>query len=338
MVSPARIYSVENFRFEWIYTAALYILYFGLLLESVRFMRAWSTLHGILQMLERHRLCEAFSRLPNELAPAYLWRWGGGPSFLVFAHFFNRLKCLSDKQLYRFDRTYAEHFKQLQADAKKIGGLISAARCVDVKTLDTINEHISQVLDDLVAAMSHEWGSAHSAQTHQGEAILAAAAGASASGGAMLVQPHAVHHAKSASELLSETQPIAEEMIALRFVELIAQVSHQLKNNLKFIGGGLILAVISLNSYPFEPHRSLTSILTIYFFAVSLAFLLVFMQMSRNKIISYLNETTPGKLDGNVFQLLSLGGLPFITVIRRSFPPSAASSSPGSNPRWRRIR
>ena len=134
IISPARIYSVENFRFEWLYAAALYVLYFGLLLESIRFLRAWGALHGILQMLERHRLCEAFS-VANELAPAYLWRWGGGgPSFLVFAHFFNRLKSLSDKQLFRFDRTYAEHFEQLQADAKKIGGLISASRCMIHKT------------------------------------------------------------------------------------------------------------------------------------------------------------------------------------------------------------
>lgn len=326
IVNPSRIYSVENFRFEWIYTTALYTLCFGLLLESVRFLRAWRALHGILQLLERHRLCEAFSRLPNELAPAYLWRWGGGgPSFLVFAHFFNRLKCLSDKQLYRFDRTYDKHFQQLQADARKVGGLISASLMIDAKTLDAVNEHISQVLDDLVAAMSQEWGSACEPKAHQGEsviAVVAAAAVGAGSGGAVVVgQSHpAHHHTKTASELLSETQPIAEEMIALRFVELIAQVNHQLKNNLKFIAGGLILAVISLNSYPFEPHRSLTSILTIYFFAVSLAFLLVFMQMSRNKIISYLNETTPGKLDSNVFQMLSLGGLPFITVISSQFP------------------
>jgi hypothetical protein len=109
-------------------------------------------------------------------------------------------------------------------------------------------------------------------------------------------------------------------MIALRFVELIAQVNRQLKNNLEFIAGGLILAVISLNSYPFEPHHSMTSVMTFYFFGVSAAFLLVFMQMSRNTIISYLNNTTPGKLDGNIFHLLSMGGLPFLAVISSQFP------------------
>ena len=317
LFNPARILSLETFHFEWIYAAGLYVLYFGLLLESLRFLRAWSTLHGILHMLERHAICEVFCRLPNELSPSYLWRWGAaGPNFLVLAHFLNRLKSLSDQQLDRFvDRTYVEHLRQLQGDAKKLSCLISAARLIEAGTITTANKHLAQVYAVLVNAMSEKWGTAHLAPAqHEGAAAAAAAA-------AGIVLPEHRHpHRTPAGALLDETKPIAEEMIALRFVELIAQVNRQLKNNLEFIAGGLILAVISLNSYPFEPHHSMTSVMTIYFFGVSAAFLLVFMQMSRNTIISYLNNTTPGKLDGNIFHLLSMGGLPFLAVVSSQFP------------------
>ena len=64
----------------------------------------------------------------------------------------------------------------------------------------------------------------------------------------------------------------------------------------------------------------MTSMLTIYFFAMGAVFVTVFMQMSRNTIISYMSRTEPGKLDSSVLHVLSFGGLPLLAVISSQFP------------------
>ena len=156
----------------------------------------------------------------------------------------------------------------------------------------------------LANSLSHHWGTV----SLQQPATLAAAAGSAT--------PRVVR----VSPLSTANQALAEEIVALRFVDLIALVNMQLKHSLEFIAGGLILAIIALNSYPFEPHHTMTSMVTIYFFAMSAVFLTVFIQMNRNTIISYLSDTTPGKLDGNLFHVLSFGGLPLLAVVSSQFP------------------
>jgi hypothetical protein len=309
ILNPIHIFSLETFRFEWIYCVALYALYFGLLMECTRFLRGWSTLQNLLRKLEHHVLCETFRRLPDELAPSYLWRFGnGGPSLLVVAHFLNRLKRLADRQLLKCSDSYYDNkLNDIRQYARNLMAGDHASPRIDINSLDSMNTHIEEVFSRLVMVASHSWGSIGAI-----EKVLAAGVGETA--------PVEVQPADSISPLAAGTHHLAEEMIALRFVEVIAQVNLHLKNNLEFITGGLILAVISLNSYPFEPHRSMTSMLTIYFFAMGAVFVTVFMQMSRNTIISYMSRTEPGKLDSSVLHVLSFGGLPLLAVISSQFP------------------
>lgn len=107
--------------------------------------------------------------------------------------------------------------------------------------------------------------------------------------------------------------------MALRFVALIRYLTLQLKNLLEFVAGALILVVVSLNSYPFEPHHSIITVISICFFAIGAVFLTAFVQMNRNTIVSYLNDSTPGKLDSDVFHILSIGALPLVTILGSQF-------------------
>lgn len=310
ILNPVRIFSIETFRFEWVYAAGLYVLYFGLLLEFTRFLRTWTTLQSLLRMLERHMLCKAFRRLSRRQSGRPLWHWGGNEhAFTVLATFLNRLKWLSDHQLLRFDTYYENKLRLLQVRSRHLMGGGPAVHLIDAASLDEIKSEINQVFHALVTSMLPEW------RTLSATEPLALSSAVAAGAGAAVVTTHLTPRS-----LATEAHGLAEEMIALRFVELISQVNLQLKNNLEFIAGALILAIVSLNSYPFEPRHSMTSMITIYFFTVSAVFLLVFVQMSRNTIISYLSNTTPGKLDGNIFHVLSFGGLPMLAVLSSQFP------------------
>jgi hypothetical protein len=309
IIRPNHIFSLETFHFEWLFTAALYGLYLGLLIECTRFVRGWSALQEMLHMLERHAICEAFCRLPNELSPSLLWRWGGGSqSFLVLAHFLKKFATLTeDKDRSVFTDSAPRHdeeFGELAAAVRKLINFNNCAQYIPAATLTELNQKVGKVFSRLANSLSHHWGTV----SLQQPATLAAAAG----GGT----PRIVR----VSPLSTANQALAEEIVALRFVDLIALVNMQLKHSLEFIAGGLILAIIALNSYPFEPHHTMTSMVTIYFFAMSAVFLTVFIQMNRNTIISYLSDTTPGKLDGNLFHVLSFGGLPLLAVVSSQFP------------------
>ena len=306
LLNPLQIFSLETFPFERIYAVALYALYFGLLMECLRFVRAWTTLRNLLNKMEHHVLCDVFKRLPDELAPSYLWKFGSrGPSLLIVAHFVNRLKLVADKQISVLgDRFYDNKLNDIRQYTRDLMTGGHARPRMVRNAIIALNRHIDEVLCRLVAATSDSWGSVAITERAMAHAV-----------GGQPAQAQTTSY-----RLAADMDDVAEEMIALRFVEVVAHVNLHMKNDLSFISGALILAVISINCYPFEPHHTMTSMLTLFFIGAGLLFLSVFMQMSRNTIISYLNNTQAGKLDGSVFHLLSFGGLPLIAVISSQFP------------------
>ena len=69
-------------------------------------------------------------------------------------------------------------------------------------------------------------------------------------------------------------------------------------------------------------------------FAIGAVFLTAFIQMNRNTIVSYLNDSTPGKLDSDVFHILSIGALPLVlgnTVFGPRYGVNAINVSAGTS-------
>ena len=116
-----------------------------------------------------------------------------------------------------------------------------------------------------------------------------------------------------------EFERLAEEFVALRFVAFIRYVILQLRNFLMFLSVAFLLAVISFNSYPFEPHHTLTTFLTVVFFVWASFVAIAFLQMSRDPVLRQLSGG--GKLSGAVvWRAVSFGGLPLITILASQFP------------------
>jgi hypothetical protein len=94
-----------------------------------------------------------------------------------------------------------------------------------------------------------------------------------------------------------------------------------LREQLEFVSTAFVVALLSFNMYPFEPHRSIMSAAAMLFVVVGACTVYVFMQMDRNTLMSRLSQTKADKLDMNfVLRVASYGALPLLTLLGTSFP------------------
>ncbi len=306
-----RIGSLEGRLFGDGYLLGLFVLYSMLLFACARFLRLWSGLRVILLMLERSPLQKAFKRLGRhkELSPAAVWRWGGGATVdITLPYAIERLRTVAEQRVIRpVGEWHDFDYEGKLADLEKTAEPLISARCsgapLEKGALERVASIVTEVWAHLVNTVLTRTTRNQPARSERAAVAVASTAAVPAP----VVSPPRANNE-------------AEEFVALRFVALIRLVSLNLKNTLEFAAGALILLVLSLVCYPFEPHHQIMTVITICFFAMSAAFLSVFVQMSRNMILSHLNGTVPGKLDANFWRVLQFGGLPLLAVLSAQFP------------------
>jgi hypothetical protein len=106
-------------------------------------------------------------------------------------------------------------------------------------------------------------------------------------------------------------------------VAFLQHIFAHLQNLVALVTIGFLLMLLAANSYPFQPREPLllfswVTILT----AVALT-LFIFVQMSRDKVLSLLAGTTPGKLNVTrdfVLRVLVHGVVPIIALLGAQFP------------------
>jgi hypothetical protein len=111
------------------------------------------------------------------------------------------------------------------------------------------------------------------------------------------------------------------ELFALRYVAFIQAACRQIENLLAFLPIGLVLTLISLNSYPFQSGHVLGWFMATLLIDMGIAVGCTLAGSERDEILSRLNGTKPGKI-GKAFymNLLSYGALPVLTVLAAQFP------------------
>ena len=95
-----------------------------------------------------------------------------------------------------------------------------------------------------------------------------------------------------------------------------------MRNLLLFIVTGLVLAILSINSYPFQSHHLLGWTMTIVLVVLGTGVGIVFAQTSRDAIVSRISDTQPGNLDFVKFatKMIAYGALPVLTLVSSQFP------------------
>ena len=117
----------------------------------------------------------------------------------------------------------------------------------------------------------------------------------------------------------------AEEFIAGRVVNLLAIVFPSLRNLGFFVLAGLLLMLLAVTSYPFQPRNEFL----FFNWVVILVFVgsvgLIFVQMDRDTILSLLNGTTPGQVNVSrelVIRTLLYVVVPLLALVGAQFPES----------------
>jgi len=114
-----------------------------------------------------------------------------------------------------------------------------------------------------------------------------------------------------------------ELFVASRVVDFLHQVFPQLMNLVVFTSVGLLALMLAASSYPFPQRDTIAWLSWIILLTVIGVFVVIFVQMNRDRVVSMLSGTTPGQLNWNsgfVWQLLVFGLLPILTLLGAQFP------------------
>jgi hypothetical protein len=115
----------------------------------------------------------------------------------------------------------------------------------------------------------------------------------------------------------------ANLFVATRVVDLLRQVVPHLQNLATFGTASMLLMLFAMSSYPFPQRDTFLWLSWITLLGALLALLIVFVQMSRDRIVSLLSGTIPGKLswDANlVNQVVLFGVVPILSLLGAQFP------------------
>jgi len=142
------------------------------------------------------------------------------------------------------------------------------------------------------------------------------------------------HHLLSPdAEHPQNTQPGAAERaawarsVANLYVVFVADYVDWVFQHLRYLASFLLVCllvvVILLSAYPFQPQSALRVIHTVILIVAVATLVLVIIQMNRQPVLSAIANTTPGAVSWNshfVGTLATYGALPLLTLLSTQFP------------------
>jgi len=117
----------------------------------------------------------------------------------------------------------------------------------------------------------------------------------------------------------------AEEFIVGRAVNFLAVVFPAIQNLGFFVLAGLLLMLLAVTSYPFQPRNEFLFFnwVVILFFVGTVFW--IFIQMDRDTILSLLNDTVPGQVNFSrelVLRTMLYVAVPLMALLGAQFPES----------------
>ena len=293
--------SLETANFDHFYSILMILVYGFLLFTAVRFLTVWRRLKALLHRLNWHPIGRIVARLPKDVSWLPMLQSGGmEQAEVTLAR--SRAKLSEMIASSGIDENLLQSLKAVEPGLN--GRIVEFLRAKSCGMLDSaynfgeLQRELKKISALLIANVlmarwpnSDSTGLATEEKPNKREIVLPK----------------------------EEFERLAEEFAALRFVAFIRYVILQLRNYLTFLSVAFLLAVISFNSYPFQPHHTLTTFLTAVFFIWGTLVVIAFLQMSRDPVLRRMGS--PGKLSGAViWRAISFGGVPLITILASQFP------------------
>ena len=115
----------------------------------------------------------------------------------------------------------------------------------------------------------------------------------------------------------------ADFFVAARVVDFLRQVMPQLNNLAVFGSASMLLMLLALSSYPFPQRDAFVWLSWATLLGAVIILLVVFVQMNRDRVVSLLHGTVPGKLSwyaSLVNQVILFAVVPALSLLGAQFP------------------
>jgi hypothetical protein len=114
---------------------------------------------------------------------------------------------------------------------------------------------------------------------------------------------------------------MAEEHAALVYVNFLVSVLLRIRTLVICAAGMYVFLVLSMNTYPFEPHPALQTLEVVLLLVMAAAVGYVYAEMHRDVILSRLTSTSPGELGLDFWiKFASAGAIPVFSLLASQFP------------------
>jgi hypothetical protein len=114
---------------------------------------------------------------------------------------------------------------------------------------------------------------------------------------------------------------LAEEYVALVYVNFLVSVLLRLRTLVIAAGGMYVFIVLSMNTYPFEPHPALQTLAVVLLVVMGGLVGYVYAGMHRETILSRLTSTAPGELGMDFWiKFASAAAIPVFSLLAAQFP------------------
>ena len=329
--------ALEPRPFYWLFEVAFIIIYWALLMEFLRLVFAWRNLHVLLQRLSWHPLLAAFKRYrdgrPNQ---AKMNLTHPPSSFAVLetsvgqaAHLVRTAKALEQapevdeglRELLR--RSIPEWEVQVQGAESQ---LCEALRIQ--WTDDSRDERVSTgetAKKQRASNIKGNWRQSVKFRCHAHHALfrLLQSLGKPLEGYWSYIQAEDAPKAPSpgAKEFFDQV----EEFIVGRVVNFLAIVFPALQNLGYFVLAGLLLMLLAVTSYPFQPRNEFLFFNWVIILSFIGTVFWIFVQMDRDTVLSLLNDTKPGEVNFSrelMLRTLLYVAVPLLALLGAQFPES----------------
>ncbi len=327
--------ALEPRPFYWLFEAAFFIVYWALLMEFLRLVLTWRGLHQLLQRLSWHPMRTAYKRYRERFPGLARMNLTHPPSsFAALESSVTQATCLlrTARSLVQAADTGNElrDICRRSITEGESHVLVAQSQLSESFRLQWLGDSQVRPTPETQPARKkraiHTAGDWRQALESCGHAQRALSRFLS-----VLKKPMeefwALNQSTTASLNLTpggkEFFDQAEEFIAGRVVNLLAIVFPSLRNLGFFVLAGLLLMLLAVTSYPFQPRNEFL----FFNWVVILVFVgsvgLIFVQMDRDTVLSLLNGTTPGQVNVSrelVIRVLLYVVVPLLALVGAQFP------------------
>ncbi len=329
--------ALEPHPFYWLFEAAFFIVYWALLMEFLRLVLAWRNLHLLLQRLSWHPMRPAYQRYREHLPGLARMNLTHPPSSLAAlessvtqaASVLRAARALlqapdSNSELREICRqavAEGEHYV-LVAEAQ-LSEAFRVRWVDDSQRLPT--SETPPIRKKRVIHSTGDWRQTLVSCGHAQRALTQFVQVLKNVLERYWTTTQAIMASRDLTPGEKEFFDLAEEFIAGRVLNFLAIIFPSLRNLGFFVLAGLLLMLLAVTSYPFQPRNEFL----FFNWVVILGFVgsvgLIFVQMDRDTILSFFNGTAPGQINISrelVMRTLLYVVVPLLALLGAQFPES----------------